>query len=301
MRGGIALATTSSAPAEHLSDPRVVGVIATLVGSMLLANGLCALSLGGGWRVVAISVTFVGAVTVVIGAVGFTLNRWIALSAALAVFSVAGMFGALPLMVPSIRAQSLRRGLSLTLGSFAVPWAVAAIVVVTASGPSTRGFEAAVIPGVTIYLFVWGILKGLLKVSGDLYDANPAAASPTAAMAVTLRGGAMIAGVVAAAMASADLLLRVFGASTDTREIVGFSLVPGFFAVGFLIMLGYSADPAAGFLVAKAAVLLVIPAFMAPDGVLAAGVVCITAGLIARIIPTSLPTVVQEPPPVAPD
>lgn len=38
-----------------------------------------------------------------------------------------------------------------------------AIIIATAPAPSTRGFEGALIPAVTIYVFAWSILKGLLQ------------------------------------------------------------------------------------------------------------------------------------------
>jgi hypothetical protein len=314
MLAGIGLATSSTSSTMTLSNPRVVGVIAALVGSLLLSNGLWATSLRGGWRVVAFWSAVVGAAAIVIGMVGFSLNRWTTLSAAAAVCAVAGLFGVLPLMTAGIRAQSPGWAYGSALGAFVAPWAVAAVVVVTAPGPSTRGFEAAVIPGVVIYAFVWSILKGLLVLFSG--GTNPPAVGPAAAMSATLRGKAMIAGVVAAVMGSAILLLHATGASADTRTIVVVSLLLGLPAVAFLIGLAWlllpnwfwlpHADQRDGpgvllavALVIKAYVLLVFPAWIAPGAVLAAGGVCVTAGLIAHMVPASPASLLQDLPPAS--
>lgn len=298
MLAGIGLATSSSASAQPLSDPRVVGVIAALVGSLLLANGCWTMPFRNGWRVVAVSAALAGAVAIVIGVIGFTMNRWTELSAAAAICAVAGLFGVLPLMTAGIRAQPAGWGYGSTLGSMAAPFALAAVVVATAPGPSTRGFEGAIIEGVVIYAFGWSILKTLLAAFSD--GTNPPAAGPAAAMSATLRGNAMIAGVVAVVLGSALLLIRVTRASVDTRTIVVLLLLFGLPVVALVIALVWSDlfDPLVILLVFKANVLFVFPAIIAPGAVLAAGGVCVAAGLIARIIPTpaSLP---QDLPPAS--
>ncbi len=312
MLAGIVLATSSSAATQHLSDPRVVGVIAALTGSLLLSLGLCATALPGGWRMVASSAALVGAVAMVAGAAGFTLNRWTAVSAAAAVCAVTGIFGIMRLMGPGVRARRFRWTLVLTLGPLLATWAVIAIIVATAPGPSTRGFEAAVIPAVTIYVFGWSLLKGLLQIMAgsdedDQEEALPAA-RPGAAVAAVLGGYALIPGVVAIALGLAGVLLRVSRASADARSIVAFSLALGTIPVAVLIGFAWRGAPdlisfgvvIGGFLVAKAALLLAIPAFMAPDAVLIAGGICAAAGLAARLAlaPSTRPS---SPDPTPPD
>ena len=208
--------------------------------------------------------------------------------------AVTGIFGVMRLMGPGVRARRFRWTLLLTLGPLLAAWAVIAIIVAMAPGPSTRGFEAAVLPAVTIYVFGWSLLKGLLQIMGDAdeddQEALPAA-SPAAAAAAVPGGYALIPGVVAVALGLAGVLLRVSGASADARSIVGFSLALGTIPVAVLIGFMWRGAPdiisfgvvTGGFLVAKAALLLVIPAFMAPDAVLIAGGICAAAGLAARL------------------
>ena len=119
------------------------------------------MSLRNGWRVMAVLAAVAGAVAIVIGVIGFTMNRWTALSAAAAICAVAGLFGVLPRMTAGIRAQPAGWGYGSTLGSMAAPFALAAVVVATAPGPSTRGFEGAIIEGVVIYAFSAGRSSGL--------------------------------------------------------------------------------------------------------------------------------------------
>ncbi len=197
------------------------------------------------------------------------------------------------LMGPAVRARRFRWTLLLTVGPLLATWAVMAIIVATAPGPSTRGFEGALIAAVTIYVFAWSILKGLLQLMSGVYEDDQEeglpAAGPAAAAAAVLGGHALIPGAVAVTLGLADVLLRVCGASADARSITGFSLGLGAIPVAVLIGFAWRGAPdlisfgvvVGGFLVAKAALLLVIPAFLAPGAVLIAGGICVAAGLAA--------------------
>lgn len=105
MLARIGLAASSQAHAPPLSDPRLAGAITASLGALLLADGLWITSLGGGWRIVAWAAGGLGAVAVMIGATGYMLSGWMAMSAAAAACVVTGMFAVMPLLVPGIRAQ----------------------------------------------------------------------------------------------------------------------------------------------------------------------------------------------------
>jgi hypothetical protein len=291
---GVVLAASATASASvHLPDARVTGVIAALTGTLLLSSGLSATSLRGGWRVTAVCAAVAGTAAMAVGAAGFTLDRWMAASAAAAVCSVTGIFGVLRLMVPGIRAQSLGRGMLLMLSPFAAPWALVAVLWAVVPAADSRGLGTAVIPAVTIYVFVWSVLKGLLAAIGNVYEENPPPASAVPALTASLRGDAVIAGAVAAALGLAAVLVHATGASAETRGIVWACLGLGPIVLAVLTGLACRMAPdllslaalIGVLLAAKAAVLLVIPAFMDPAAVLIAGGACLAAGLTARLLP----------------
>lgn len=116
-----------------------------------------------------------------------------------AAVTVAGIFGLMRLLRPAVRARRFRWTLLLAVGPLLATWAVMAIIAATAPGPSTLGFEGALIPAVTIYVFAWSVLKGLLHAMSGVYeddqDEGLPAARPTAAVAAVLGGHALIPGL----------------------------------------------------------------------------------------------------------
>jgi hypothetical protein len=245
-------------------------------------------------------------VAVVISATGYMLNRWMAISAAAAACVVTGMFAVMPLITPGIRAQQTVRLFWFGGGALLAPWAVGAIAWAMAPASATNGSIAELGGAIGVYLFAWTVVKGLMIVSGDIWASRPPAAGPVAAMRASLRGPAFIAAVVAAGLGLGDLLVRGSGLAPGTQRLAGFLLGAGAIVVAGLFFLACSAIPGLGravslraaagvFLVAKAAVLLLFPAYLAPRAVLAAGAVCVVAGLAARAIPASPAGLPQDP------
>jgi hypothetical protein len=301
----IGLAASSQAHAPPLSDPRLAGAITASLGALLLADGLWITSLGGGWRIVAWAAGGLGAVAVMIGATGYMLSGWMAMSAAAAACIVTGMFAVMPLLVPGIRAQRNAWLFLFGAGALLAPWVVGAVTWAVAPAAAAKGSIAELGGAIGVYVFAWTIVKGLMVVSGDLWAERPPAAGPAAALRASLRGPALVAALVAVGLGLGDLLVRGSGLSPGGQRLTGFLLGAGAPVVAGLFFLTCSAIPALGrslslraaagvFLTAKAAVLLVFPAYLAPPAVLTVGAAAAVAGLAACAIPASPASLAQD-------
>jgi len=120
-----------------------------------------------------------------------------------------------------------------------------------------------------------------------------------------LGGTGLIAAAVAVCQGLTGVLLRVAGASDETRGIVGVCIGLGpivltlLFALLWRILPRKEAEASFGALfcavvVAKSAVLLSFPALLAPQALLVAGIAWIAAALVARELSKPTTTLGQD-------